>query len=93
MEAVSALPIFEVAADGSGIPKSGSPEPRGFVDLGNSKLHLVPDEAPKEGTFTKTCLVPVTDTELGVLLNIFGVASWSLAEFYRQGFPWIFLTL
>lgn len=84
VEAVSSLPIFEVASDGTGFPKPDPTDPAGFTDLKASALHLVPDAAPRKGTCTKACVIPSSDSEWGVLVKHYRLRCWSLAEFYRQ---------
>lgn len=77
------MPIFEVALPPPESAGHSSLDLAAFVDLLDPRLHLIPLDAPREGTLTAKCILPASEMEQGVLKRCFKISSWSLAEFYR----------
>lgn len=84
---VKVLPIFEVGLPLPESPGHPTSDVANFVTLRDSALHLIPAEAPHEGTLNSKCILPASDTERSVLERHFRVSSWTLANFYRQAPP------
>ena len=84
LAALKLLPIFEVAVPPLGSAGHRTSDVAAFVNLRDSALHLVPPDAPHEGTLTSRCLLPASEMEHKVLHKYFQISSWTLAVFYRQ---------
>ena len=82
-KAISALPIFEVAADPARNASKTSAEAGVYTTIQSTELHLVPSNAPIDGTLTSKCVIPASDSERNILTRHFKLCSWTLAEFYR----------